>query len=148
MGEEDYGEMVDVLEGQRRGRDNSSVDDARKESVSSAFEIQRHCLRYTYPLAVVDMGLKSVRPDSTKCRRTSDQSSRISHEMREGESTSTGMTWLISPHWMRITAQPMPPLLRQRSSRLRISSPTSGSLSVTYERGTMCVALTVNLHVR
>ena len=65
--------------------------------------------------------------------------------MRAGESTSTGMTWLISPHLTRMTAQPMPPALRQRSSRRRMSSPTSGSLSVTYVRGTMCVALIANL---
>lgn len=52
----------------------------------------------THPLGVVEIGLKSIRPASTKCRRTSDQSSRESQEILFGASTSTGMTWLISPH--------------------------------------------------
>ena len=99
----------------------------------------------THPLAVVDIGLKSVLPVSTKCPNTSSQSSRVSQEILDGESTSTGITWLISPHWMMITAVPIPPLFRHRSSRRRMSSSTSGSLSVTYVRGTMCVAFTANL---
>ena len=71
----------------------------------------------THPLGVVEMGLKSIRPASTKCRRTSDQSSRESQEIRPGASTSTGITWLMSPHWMRMTAVPVPPERRHRSSR-------------------------------
>lgn len=94
------------------------------------------------------MGLKSVRPVSTKCRSTSAQSSRESHEILLGASTSTGMTWLISPHWTRMTAVPMPPDLRHRSSRLWMSAPTSGSLSVMYVRGTICVLLIENLQGR
>lgn len=112
---------------------------------SSACDDVNETKNNTHPRDVVDMGLKSVRPDSTKWCRTSAQSSRESQVILLGESTSTGMTWLTSPHCMMMTAVPMPPLLRQRSSRRRMSSPTRGSLSVTYVRGTTCVDLTENL---
>jgi hypothetical protein len=51
--------------------------------------------RGTHPRAVVDIGLKSPLPE---CRSMSTQSSRLSHAILLGGSTSTGMTWLIPPH--------------------------------------------------
>jgi hypothetical protein len=63
----------------------------------------------THPRDVVDIGLKSVRPDSTKCCRTPGQSSRVSQVILLGGSTSTGMTWLTLPHWIMITSVPIPP---------------------------------------
>lgn len=90
------------------------------------------------------MGLKSVRPESTKWAKTSSQSFRSSHEIFAGGSTSTGITWLTAPHWISTTAVPIPPARRQRSSRRWISAATSGSREVTYVRGTMCVPLMAN----
>ena len=104
-------------------------------------------IKSTHPLAEVDIGLKSVRPDETKCWRTSDQSSRGSQLILLGGSTSTGITWLTAPHWMRTTAQPMPPLRRHRSSRRSMSAATSGSRDVIYERCTRWVPATENLEI-
>lgn len=97
----------------------------------------------SYPLDVVDMGLKSVRPDSTKWFMTSAQSSLESQEILLGGSTSTGITWLTLPHWIMTTRVPMPPLYLQRSSRRWISATTRGSRM--YVRGTMCVDAMENL---
>jgi hypothetical protein len=114
---------------------------------SSQFHGPIHQTLTAYPLAVVDIGLKSVRPDSTKWRRTSGQSSRESHEILLGGSTSTGITWEMPPHCTSITRVPIPPLRRQRSSRRLISAATSGSWLVTYVRETICVFATEKLHV-
>jgi len=105
----------------------------------------RVIISQTNPRAVVEMGLKSDRPDSTKWARTSAQSFRSSHEILAGGSTSTGITWLTAPHWISTTAVPIPPARRQRSSRRWMSAATSGSREVTYVRGTMCVPLMANL---
>jgi len=72
--------------------------------------------RLTDPLEEVDIGLKSVRPEFTKCLATSDQSSRESQVIWLGGSTSTGITCDIPPHWMETTAAPIPPFRRHLSS--------------------------------
>jgi len=71
---------------------------------------------WTDPREVLDIGLKSVRPEFTKCLATSDQSSRESQVIWLGGSTSTGITCDIPPHWMETTAAPIPPF------RLHLSS--------------------------
>jgi hypothetical protein len=62
-----------------------------KARVRLSKTLRRRWLK-THPRDVVDIGLKSVRPDSTKCWRTVGQSSRVSQEILLGGSTSTGMT--------------------------------------------------------
>ena len=99
----------------------------------------------THPRGVVEMGLKSVRPLSTKWDNTLAQSSRESQAILAGGSTSTGMTWEVEPHWMMTTRVPIPPLWRHRSSRRLMSAMTRGSRM--YVRGTTWVAATENLNL-
>lgn len=117
--------LADMKNEDRRAR--SPVVDAGKESGASIPGARQDSREEAHPRGVVDIGWKSVRPLSTKWWRTRAQSSRVSQVILEGGSTSTGMTWLTLPHWMMMTAVPMPPFCRHRCSRRWMSVITSGS---------------------
>ena len=77
-----------IYEGMNGSSVHDSVNMRRLSDIVHGYEVRGG----THPRDVVDMGLKSVRPESTKCCKTSVQSSLESHVILLGESTSTGIT--------------------------------------------------------